>query len=187
MNTNNLIKTISLVAALACSSSLVADELKIEPFIGVEYGISQSKTEHKSYSASSPQMKTEKLTQTDTRKNFKIGAYIEENHRVYVYSYIENSLNASYDYIFYKNNGLRLYGGGNIGYINNASNGYEQKGMTAGVDAGLLYKIHSKVDLETGMRALLLSPKNESSFGTNYYSDETKSTYNLFVGLNYNF
>jgi hypothetical protein len=123
-----------------------------------------------------------------TYRNVKIGAYIEDEHRVYVSANSTNTLYASYDYIFHHDEALKFYGGGSLGFVyRDDDDNYEQKGISLDAEIGLLYKIHSRIDLETGMRALLYSPEEEYASGSYYVSTKTKSVYYLFVGLNYNF
>lgn len=185
MYTKNLMKQIPIIIALACSSSLLADELKIEPFLGIEFGMSQSNMEYES-SYMTPQKQTQDFT--STYRNVKIGAYIEDEHRVYVSANSSNALYASYDYIFYSDEALRFYGGGSLGIVYvDGDNALEQKGISLDAEMGLLYKIHSKIDFESGVRTFLYSPEQEYVSGGYYDSTQIKSVYYLFVGLNYNF
>lgn len=170
---------LGLITTLVTSLSY-ADELKIDPFIGVEYGYSKSDYKYKGntlYLANNADI-------SSTSRTIKIGAFIENDHRVYVNGEDNLYIGANYDYIYHNENNLKLLAGGGIWYANVDNDSRSStKGIALNVSLGILYSLHSHVDLELGYRYAIITPDTKASG----YTIETSNTHNIFAGINYNF
>ncbi len=178
----NKLRIATLVAALACSgTALSAEDIKIEPFAGVEYSITKANTEYDFKNNSIIADRKHSYTATSTA--VKIGATLEDAHRIYFLGNSSSSIHLTYDYMIELNKGFEVYGGIGAGYNSYKTDYVTEKGFTVKLEAGILYAIHPHVSIDAGYRRMETSSTTETAD----YEAKMTSGNVFFAGLLYNF
>lgn len=97
----------------------------------------------------------------------------------------------TYDYMFYSNSHLTPFVGVLAAYSSNTWEGsgisIDHDGMQYGVEAGAVYDLSDKIELEIGARYLESSVDGEITVGGNTIELEVDSVIQYYMALNYKF
>lgn len=172
---------LGLITTLVASLSQ-AEELKIDPFVGVEYSLTKATTEYDYKDNTFIQDFDSSYTSTST--SIKFGAVIEDVHRVYFLGNNNASIHFTYNYLFNIQSGFDVYAGLGAGYQSYESDrDVSIKGFTMKIEAGVLYRIHPQLQIDAGYRRMETSSSQE----TRYYETKVTGGNVFFAGILYNF
>ena len=97
-------------------------------------------------------------------------------------------IGVNYDYMFYNENKLVPFVGANLSYSwNEANYDIEHNGMQYGIEAGAVYDISDKIELEFGARYLKSNVEGDKTVAGNKIEVEVDSVVQYYISLGYKF
>lgn len=97
-------------------------------------------------------------------------------------------IGASYDYMFYNSSKLTPFLGVTASYgWNEANYDIKHNGFMYGLEAGTIYNISDKIELETGLRYLKSNVDGSKNILGNDVKVEVDSVVQYYIGVNYKF
>lgn len=191
-------KSLILSSLLMISgSALMAADLGNNWFMGTELGGMNIKMKASATLGGT----TESLTDTmnATYESLKIGKYFD-NSRIYTALNYQNkkddfsswAVGLGYDYLIKNSTAITPFIGANVSYLKGNIDDMpildKPEGFTAGLEAGFIYAIDKKIELEAGIRYMNVSNVEDSVSVTGASAKvEGKTATQYYVGVNYKF
>lgn len=179
------------------SSALIAADMGNSWFMGTEFGGMDIKMKATASSGGTTASVTD--TMNTTYESLKIGKYFD-NSRMYTALNYQNkkddfsswSLGLGYDYLIKNSSSFTPFIGANVSYIRGKVDDMpildKPVGFAAGVEAGFIYALSSKAEIEAGVRYMNISNVEDSaSISGVSVKLEGKTATQYYLGLNYKF
>lgn len=100
-------------------------------------------------------------------------------------------IGVSYDYMFYNDDKLVPFLGASFSYSKNEAKGtnftVDHNGMQYGIEAGCVYELSDKIDLEAGARYLKSNVDGSTTVSGNIIDVEVDSVVQYYISLGYKF
>ena len=179
------------------SSALMAADMGNGWFMGAEFGGMDIKM--KATASSSGTVASATDTMNTTYESLKIGKYFD-NSRLYTTINYENKKDdfsswiwgLGYDYLIKNSSSITPFIGANVSYVKGKVDDIpildKPAGFAAGVEAGFIYALSSKAEIEAGIRYMNISNvKDSASISGVSAKLEGKTATQYYLGLNYKF
>ncbi|MCD8477067.1 MAG: porin family protein [Sulfurospirillum sp.] len=190
-------KSIVAASLLMMGSALMAADMGNGWFMGTEFGGMDIKMKATASSGGTTASITD--TMNTTYESIKIGKYFD-NSRIYTALNYQNkkddfsswSWGLGYDYLIKNSSSITPFIGANVSYIKGKVDDMpvldKPAGFAAGVEAGLIYALSPKAELEAGIRYMNISNVEDSgSISGVSVKLEGKTATQYYLGINYKF
>ena len=179
------------------SSALIAADMGNSWFMGTEFGGMDIKMKATASSGGTTASVTD--TMNTTYESLKIGKYFD-NSRMYTALNYQNKKDdfsswtwgLGYNYLIKNSSSITPFIGANVSYIKGKVDDMpvldKPAGFAAGVEAGFIYALSSKTELEAGIRYMNISNVEDSaSISGVSVKLEGKTATQYYLGINYKF
>ena len=190
-------KSIVVASLVMMGSALMAADMGNGWFMGTEFGGMDIKMKATASSGGTTASVTD--TMNTTYESIKIGKYFD-NNRIYTALNYQNKKDdfsswtwgLGYDYLIKNSSSITPFIGANVSYIKGKVDDMpvldKPAGFAAGVEAGFIYALSSKTELEAGIRYMNISNVEDSaSISGVSVKLEGKTATQYYLGINYKF
>ncbi len=190
-------KSIVVASLVMMGSALMAADMGNGWFMGTEFGGMDIKMKATASSGGTTASITD--TMNTTYESIKVGKYFD-NSRIYTALNYQNKKDdfsswtwgLGYDYLIKNSSSITPFIGANVSYIKGKVDDMpvldKPAGFAAGVEAGFIYALSSKTELEAGIRYMNISNVEDSaSISGVSVKLEGKTATQYYLGINYKF
>lgn len=190
-------KSIVVASLVMMGSALMAADMGNGWFMGTEFGGMDIKMKATASSGGTTASITD--TMNTTYESIKVGKYFD-NSRIYTALNYQNKKDdfsswtwgLGYDYLMKNSSSITPFIGANASYIKGKVDDMpvldKPAGFAAGVEAGFIYALSSKTELEAGIRYMNISNVEDSaSISGVSVKLEGKTATQYYLGINYKF
>lgn len=190
-------KSIVVASLVMMGSALMAADMGNGWFMGTEFGGMDIKMKATASSGGTTASITD--TMNTTYESIKVGKYFD-NSRIYTALNYQNKKDdfsswtwgLGYDYLIKNSSSITPFIGANVSYIKGKVDDMpvldKPAGFAAGVEAGFIYALSSKAEIEAGVRYMNISNVEDSaSISGVSVKLEGKTATQYYLGLNYKF